>query len=177
MERPMNTVDTTASLTALMSELVNGTAPTGGYMLNRGDRGLIAALDKLTAKDASEIVGGGSSIAAHVDHLRYYASLMNRWAGGENPWRGADWKASWRKPSVTPEEWENLKRALSDELNTWILVLGEPRDVTSAEFSGMIASIAHLAYHLGAIRQMDRGLGGPNANNEVDAFSTTTIGS
>ena len=171
----MNTADTTASLTALMNELVNGTAPSGGYMLNRGDRGLIAALDKLTAKDASEVISGGSSIAAHVDHVRYYTSLMNRWAGGENPWKDADWKASWRKPSVTPEEWENSRRALSDELNRWILVLGEPRNVTSTEYSGMIASIAHLAYHLGAIRQMDRSLGGPNANNEVDALQQVTL--
>lgn len=169
----MNTLDTTASLSTLMNELVNGTAPTGGYMLNRGDRGLIAALDGLTAKDASQIIGDGSSIAAHADHVTYYTSLMNRWAGGENPWKGADWKASWRKPTVTPEEWENAKRALADELHKWILVLGEPREVTSTEFSGMIASVAHLAYHLGAIRQMNRRLSGPNAN-EQDALQQVT---
>ena len=167
----MNTIDSTASLTALMNELVHGTAPTGGYMLNRGDRGLIGALDKLTAAEASEIINGGSSIAAHVDHVTYYTSLMNRWAGGENPWKSADWAASWRNPAVTPEEWENSKRALADELHRWLLVLSEPRDVTSAEFSGMIASIAHLGYHLGAIRQMDRKLRGPSAQNEIDAFT------
>jgi hypothetical protein len=170
----MNTSDSTASLTALMNELVNGTAPTGGYMLNRGDGGLMRGLDKLTAAQASQIVNGGSSVAAHVDHIAYYTSLMNRWAGGESPWKGADWTASWRKPTVTPEEWENSKRAVADELNKWILVLGEPRDVSSAEFSGMIASIAHLAYHLGAIRQMDRKVRGPSAENEIDAFTTSS---
>lgn len=167
----MNTADSAPSFTALMNELVNGTAPSGGYMLNRGDRGLISALDKLTAAEASQIINGGSSIAAHVDHLTYYTSLMNRWAAGENPWKSFDWAASWRKPAVTPEEWENSKRALADELHKWIMVLNEPRDVTSAEFSGMIASIAHLAYHLGAIRQMDRKLRGPSAENEIDAFT------
>lgn len=167
----MNTIDSTASLTALMNELVNGTSPTGGFMLNRGDRGLTAVLDRLTATEASQIINGGSSIAAHVAHVTYYTSLMNRWSAGEMPWKNADWKASWRRPSVTPEEWENSKRALADELNRWILVLGEPRDVTSTEFSGMIASIAHLAYHLGAIRQMDRTLRGPSAENEMDAFT------
>jgi hypothetical protein len=50
-------------------------------------------------------------------------------------------------------------------------VLGEPRDVTGTEFSGMVASIAHLAYHLGAIRQVDRKLRGPSAENEIDAFT------
>ena len=109
------------------------------------------------------MINEGSSIAAHVDHVTYYTSLMNRWAAGENPWKSADWAARWRKPSVTPEEWETSKRALADELYQWILVLGEPREVTHAEFSGIIASIAHLAYHLGAIRQMDRKVRGPSA--------------
>jgi hypothetical protein len=39
--------------------------------------------------------------------------------------------------------------------------LGSPRDVSEVELAGMIASIAHLAYHLGAIRQIDRDLRGP----------------
>ena len=93
----MNTMNVTASLSTLMSELVDGTAPSGGYMLNRDDEGLLRALDTLSAAEASEIVNGGSSIAAHVDHVAYYISLMNRWAAGENPWRSADWAASWRR--------------------------------------------------------------------------------
>jgi hypothetical protein len=33
----------------------------------------------------------------------------------------------------------------------------------------MMASIAHLAYHVGAIRQMDRSIRGPSAEEEVVA--------
>ena len=166
----MNTSSFATSLTTLMKELVDGTAPTGGYMLNKGDVGLLRALDTLSAKEASQIINGGSSIAAHVDHVTYYISLMNRWAGGEKPWRTADWAASWRRTTVTDEGWQESRRALAEESRKWMAVLAEPRDVETPELSGMLASIVHLAYHLGAIRQMDRNVRGPSASNEVDAF-------
>jgi hypothetical protein len=164
----MNTRDVTESLIAVMNELVNGTAPTGGLLLNSGDRGILHALDKLTAKDASVIVNGGSSIAAHVAHVTFYANIINRVAAGENPWEGADWAASWKKPVVNAEEWENLKRALADEHSKWLMINGEPRDVSTSELTYMVASIAHLAYHLGAIRQMDRHARGPGASKEIE---------
>lgn len=170
----MNTTNLTSSLSTLLGELVDGTPPTGGYMLNRGDVGLLRALDRLSADQASRIVNGGSSIAAHVDHVMYGISLMNRWADGEsNPWRDADWAASWRRATVTAEGWQKLRRELADQLRKWQGVVRQPREVGEMELSGMISSIAHLAYHLGAIRQMDRSIGGPAANNEVDAFIST----
>ena len=43
-------------------------------------------------------------------------------------------------------------------------MLGSPRDVTEVELTGMVASIAHLAYHLGAIRQIDKDARGPRGN-------------
>jgi hypothetical protein len=167
----MNTTNLTSSLFTLLGELVDGTPPTGGYMLNRGDAGLLRTLDKLSAHQASEIVKGGSSIAAHVDHVTYGISLMNRWAEGErNPWRDADWAASWQRPVVTEEGWQTLRRELADQLQKWLGAIKQPREVGEMELSGMIASIAHLAYHLGAIRQMDRSIRGPAASNDLDAF-------
>ena len=171
----MNTRDVAPSLTAVMNELVNGTAPTGGLLLNSGDRGILHALDKLTARDASVIVNGGSSIAAHVAHVAFYANIINRVAAGENPWDTADWTASWKKPAVSAEEWENLKRELADEHSKWLSVNGQPREITTSELSYMIASIAHLAYHLGAIRQMDRHLRGPGASKEIEAATAPEI--
>ena len=66
-------------------------------MLNPGDEGLLRSLEKLSAADASALTPTGSSIAAHVDHVRYGLSLMNRWSQGENPFESADWSASWRQ--------------------------------------------------------------------------------
>jgi len=168
----MNTTDLTAPLTALMRELVDGTAPTGGYMLNRGDKGLFASLERISADEASAIVSGGSSIAAHVDHCMFYFALNNRWAAGEkNPWKGADWKVSWTRTAVTPESWDKLRHEFETETRRWLDAVGRPREVTEPELTSMIASIVHLAYHVGAIRQMNRVTGGPSANNEPDALT------
>lgn len=161
----MNTRDLGGTLPTLFSELVDGAPTTGAYMLNRGDPGLLRSLDKLSAAAASAKTAGGSSIAAHVDHLRYGLSIMNRWAAGENPWDDADWNASWRKTKVSDAEWKKLRGELRDEAHRWLEAMRAPRDVDAAELNGMVGSIAHLAYHVGAIRQIDPATRGPSAND------------
>ncbi|HSY84697.1 MAG TPA: hypothetical protein VK807_23230 [Gemmatimonadaceae bacterium] len=151
----MNTRELSNSLTALFSELVDG-APQFAYMLNTGDPGLLRSLDRLSASAAS------NKIAAHVDHVRYGLSLMNRWASGEpNPFATADWTAAWRTTHVSDAEWAELRGKLRDEAHRWLAALGTPREVDDVALNGMIGSIAHLAYHLGAIRQIDRATHGP----------------
>jgi hypothetical protein len=157
----MNTGEITRTLAALLRELVDGASKEGGYMLNAGDEGLLRSIEKLSAADASALTPTGSSIAAHVDHLRYGLSLMNRWSQGENPFESADWSASWRKTSVSDPEWRQRLAELRAETTRWLDVVRTPRNVNEIELNGMIGSIAHLAYHLGAIRQINQSARGP----------------
>jgi hypothetical protein len=159
----MNTSEIAPTLATLLHELLEGTPKSGGYMLNGGDPGLLGSLDKLSASAASRSSTGGASIAAHVDHLRYGLSLMNRWGKGENPFAGADWTASWRKTSVSDEEWDRLRADFRTEATNWLEALRTPRDIDEEGMTGMAGSIAHLAYHMGAIRQIDRLARGPLA--------------
>ena len=62
---------------------------------------------------------------------------------------------------MSGSEWNDIRNALRHEAHHWLEVLGSPREATVTELSGMIGSIAHLAYHIGAIRQIDRGARGP----------------
>jgi hypothetical protein len=103
----VNTREISKSLETLLGELVNGASKDGGYVLNAGDAGLLRSLEHLSAADASARTPTGSSIAAHVDHLRYGLSLMNRWSQGENPFAGADWSVSWTRTAVSEQEWRN----------------------------------------------------------------------
>lgn len=157
----MNTADASGTFAALFSELVDGAPASGGFILNAGDPGLLRSLEKLSAAAASARTPTGSSIAAHADHVRYGLSLMNRWSAGENPFEHADWKASWRRTDVSEDEWRTLREALRAETHRWLDVLRTPRDVQAIELNGMVGSIVHLAYHLGAMRQIDRTLRGP----------------
>ena len=159
----MQTTGLGTSLAALFSELVVGANRGGGaFILNSGDIGLLRSLDALTSDDASRSVHGGATIAAHAQHVRYGLSLMNRWAGeGGNPFADAKWDEAWKTSRVNDGEWAEIRGGLRDEAQRWLDVLGAPRDVSDVELSGMIASIAHLAYHLGAIRQIASSARGP----------------
>jgi hypothetical protein len=157
----MNEINT--SLTTLFSELVLG-APLGGgaFILNSGDAGLLRSLDNLSAADASRSVHDGATIAAHAQHLRYDLSLMNRWATeGGNPFMDAKGEEAWKISRVGDGEWAEIRSGLGGEARRWLDALGSPRGVTGVEVSGMIASIVHLAYHFGAIRQIAASARGP----------------
>jgi len=154
-----------SSLALLFSELTDGPSSDAAYMLNRSDRGLLHSLESLSADAASRSpVPGAASIAAHVDHLCYGLDLMNRWNGGDaDPWSGADWTASWRRLTVNDDEWVALRERLRQATRRWHEALQTPRTMSGTELNGVIASVAHLAYHLGAIRQIDRSIQGPKA--------------
>ena len=158
--------DLHTSLSLLFAELINGPSSDDAYMLNRGDPGLLRSLDALSAEAASKpSAPGAASIAAHVDHVCYGLDLMNRWSDGEaDPWSGADWAASWRRITVTDSEWAALRERLRQSTGRWQRSLQTPRRMSALELNGVIASIAHLAYHLGAIRQIDRSIQGPRAS-------------
>jgi hypothetical protein len=167
----MRTTETSPVLTTLFSELVDGAdsrrravagAPADAFILNSGDIGLLRSLDKISAADASRSVNDGATIAAHAQHLRYGLSLMNRWAEeGGNPFANAKWDEAWKTSEVGATEWQEIRNGLRDEAHRWLQALSSPRDAAEVELSGMIGSIAHLAYHLGAIRQINKDARGP----------------
>jgi hypothetical protein len=154
-----------SSLSLLFAELIDGPSPDAAYMLNGGDPGFLRSLDGLSAEAASRPAApGAASIAAHVDHVCYGLDLMNRWSDGEaDPWSGADWTASWLRTTVNESEWAALRARLGKIARRWHEALQAPRTMSSLELNGVIASVAHLAYHLGAIRQIDRSTRGPKA--------------
>ena len=159
----MYTTDVSSSVAQLFSELVDG--PPGkneAFMLNSGDVGLLRSLDKLSAADASRSVNEGATIAAHAQHVRYGLSLMNRWAReGGNPFADARWDAAWKVSTVDDGAWAEIRKGLAEEARRWLDVLQKPRDVMAIELTGLIGSIGHLAYHLGAIRQINKAIRGP----------------
>jgi hypothetical protein len=150
-------------LARLFSEIVEGAAaPGGAFILNSGDVGLLKSLDKIPAADASRSAHDGATVAAHAQHLRYGLSLMNQWAReGGDPFANAKWDEAWKTSAVDARAWDEIRSGLRDEARRWLQVLSSPRDVTEVELTGMAGSVAHLAYHLGAIRQINKAARGP----------------
>src|SRR5918995_5822406 len=110
----MHTRDVRSVLTRLFAELVDGTSgEPGPFVLNSGDVGLLRSLDKLSAADASRSVNDGATIAAHVQHVGYGLSLMNRWAReGGNPFADATWDAAWKISMVDDAAWSEIRDGL-----------------------------------------------------------------
>ena len=157
----MYTKEVSRTVSGLFAELVDGISG-NAFILNTGDIGLLRSLEKLSAADASMSANEGATIAAHAQHVRYGLSLMNRWAReGGNPFADARWDEAWRTSTVDAATWDEIRNGLRDEADRWLEALQSSREVAAVELSGLIGSVAHLAYHLGAIRQISKAVRGP----------------
>jgi hypothetical protein len=156
-------MDATRALVRVLSELAEGTeASRPGVVLNTGDVGLLRSLEKLSPADASQSAEGGATIAAHAQHLRFGFSLLNRWAReGGDPFTDARWDEAWKISTVDEGAWYEIRTGLLQETDRWREALASRPPTTTRDLHWMIGSIAHLAYHLGAIRQIHRALRGP----------------
>jgi hypothetical protein len=152
-------------MASLLRELFDGPPSEIAFVVNPGDRGLTGSLARLSAVEASLRPGGRSSVAAHAQHLRYGFELLNRWMRGENPFADATYAASWGRQQVNEAEWDELRASLTREVRAWMTAIATPRNWDAVTLSGAIGSVAHLAYHLGAIRQLVPAAAGPPARD------------
>lgn len=147
----------------LFAELTRGADAKGqNFIVNTGDVGMIRSLERLSAAEASMSTNDGATIAAHAQHVRYGLSLMNRWAReGGDPFADARWDEAWKTSRVDDAAWAEIRHGLSAEIDEWLAALDSRQPANDFESTGMISSVAHLAYHLGAIRQISKATRGP----------------
>ncbi len=124
-----------------------------GIYLDRGTS-LFETLATISAEEASRPVSATcASIAAQVEHVRFYLEVLERYLRGETVGT-VDWQASWRLTGVTPEEWATLKARLGEVYRSVSAVLrGFETWEGEHDIGGALAIVAHTAYHLGEIRQ------------------------
>jgi hypothetical protein len=124
-----------------------------GSFLDKGTS-LFETLDTITAEVASIPVSENcASIAAQVEHVRYYLDVLSVYMQGKKP-ENVDWKAIWNTvEAVTPEEWQAIKNRLKGSYQAVVALTKTFTWQTGDEIGGAIAVIVHTAYHLGEIRQ------------------------
>ncbi len=144
-----------APAASLLLEIIDGPAdPKWTWVVsNEANASLLGTLALFSAEQASRPpVPGRKTAAAHAAHLLFSLELATRRLLGENP--DADWGASWEPSSVTPAEWERLRGQIRDASATLRQVIADGTAWESMAFQGIIATVAHTAYHLGALRQL-----------------------
>src|SRR5262245_18381739 len=149
------------ALSNMLTEIFDGPPGQEAFVLNLGDPGLLRQLDEIDAAAASKRpMPGKTTIANHVDHLLFGLAILNRWAAGEaNPWAGADWNGSWQRTAVTEEQWRTLREGLRREAEKWRKVVATRTSWDDMAAAASLSTVAHTAYHFGAIRQILAGLG------------------
>ncbi|HET7578819.1 MAG TPA: hypothetical protein VFK33_06025 [Bacillales bacterium] len=140
------------SIKTMVKETFEGPPSKGGMFTEpRQNSGLFGTLDQLTANEAS-IAVNGMTVAAHADHIRFYLWGTNAiLKTGKQP--EMDWEESWKINLVDEKRWNRIREELRHEYLTLLETLNviEWNEPLTKE---ALASLAHSAYHLGAIRQM-----------------------
>ncbi|BDP40306.1 hypothetical protein DAETH_02750 [Deinococcus aetherius] len=151
----------------ILREAVEGGTPGQGTSFldgtkadGSGNHGLLATLAALTAAQASRDIHG-STVAGHARHTAFHIEVIVRWErdGDRGPF---DWKGSFHPGQVNGEEWEALRgrvRTAYDELVAFARTQAEKEPDGDAT-GGLTGAGAHVAYHLGSIRQMVKAVGG-----------------
>lgn len=139
----------------LLKELYIGVHDDQTWVIDRNPgHGFTAAIATISAEQASTpIVEGGSTIAAHTEHLRWSLTYAMEFYKGKTP--SADWAESWTIHEVNEEEWGELQQGL---LDAYLLVretISKIEDWSNEFlFTGTLALVPHAAYHLGSVKQM-----------------------
>jgi hypothetical protein len=140
----------------LLREACEGIEPEkSGTWFVQGKEGLFDALDSIDAAQASrQACPGCSSIAAHANHVLYMLRGAATSLGGQAP--EGTWESTWNVQSVNEREWDEMRNAIREqvrELLPWY-ESGAPWRNNSEFATGALALLPHIAYHLGAIRQL-----------------------
>jgi hypothetical protein len=153
----VNASEVIQSIITLFSEAYAGPAdPSSTWFIDNepdsGILGIIAGVSSYEASWSSKYNEPGTTIAAHVEHLRWSLANANHALNG-NEYKGS-WKESWNTIDVNEAKWKQLQSELRKEHEMLVANLKKQQDISGDALTGVMALIPHAAYHLGTIRQL-----------------------
>ncbi len=139
----------------LFREAFEGIRPgaNGTWFVERNE-GIFDALTSIDAEMASQKpTPDCPSIAAHAYHLLYLMRYANTVL--DRPAPQGTWESSWAKQSATEAEWAELTATIRSEYELYLGWLRTNDDWSGEDaHTAALAPLPHVAYHLGAIRQL-----------------------
>jgi hypothetical protein len=136
----------------LLRETFEGGVPGQGTRYVDHASGIKRTLGSLSAEQASRSPNGHPSIAAHARHMNFHMCVVTEWIQGVRKPR--DWKGSFFPQRVSETEWRDLQAELDASRAEFVRVLRTLPPESFAKEGAGIGAVVHLAYHLGAIRQL-----------------------
>lgn len=123
--------------------------------LDRGV-GVFSTLSGVSAEAASKEFGG-TTIVAQAEHAKFYLDRLCEYINGRT--EPVNWEDSWLIETVNDEEWAALQTSIRKAYENTLKCLAEERPWSEMQVGMAIGLVAHTAYHLGAIRQIAKGVG------------------
>jgi hypothetical protein len=138
-------------LLAVLGEARHGPPDGYAYFSDRGPgAGWHALLAGISADDAAR-AEEGASVATEVHHLAFGLRAVAAFLRGE--WTPGGWAESWEPRAVDPESWAGLQAELGGAFEAFEAAIADSPLDRPESFGGALGGIAHVAYHLGAIRE------------------------
>jgi len=135
----------------VLAEAFEGPQQSWSYFTDSGkDSGLLGTLGRLDAAEASRVLGK-TSIAAHVHHVLFGLAASAAWIEGDRTTR--KWSESWRVMEADDAQWRHMLETLRTRYQDLRRDVEVYAATSPESMGGVIGALAHVAYHLGAIRQ------------------------
>jgi hypothetical protein len=143
--------EVTDQLLAVLHEAFEGPPERWSFFTDSGsEAGMFGTLAKLSAADASRATGG-STIAAHAHHVSFSLEASSAWIRGDQTPR--NWKESWSVSTVDDVAWARMQSEIRSRYRDMLKAVESDTKSGVMPFVGAVATVAHMAYHLGAIKQ------------------------
>lgn len=144
-------------LTQLLGEAFGALETDSGFFMDNGQDGLLGVLSEVDAATASAARRPEhATIASHGAHVLYLIDLFIAYDNGERP--STDWAAAWRRRTVNAAEWTQLRADLRTRYEDIIKRLQARTDWAGQIAGAWMMLLAHVAYHVGEIRQIKTSL-------------------
>jgi hypothetical protein len=116
------------------------------------NQGFFATLDSLSPVQASSLTSLGLSIAAHTAHSAFHIEATIRSASGDRS--PNDWQGSFEPRVVDALEWAAQRQRLKNAHSSIVDLAHNTPVWDQHSATGMMATLAHVTYHLGAVKQI-----------------------
>ena len=148
---PVDVKTAVEQILGALREVLEGPPPNWGYFSDPGpNAGFLPLLSAMSAAEASRATGG-TTIAGHVHHLVFSLAAASAYMRGDMTPR--NWDESWSVTAVNNAAWEALRERLREEYETTKTTIESHATDGVAPLGISVGTAAHVAYHLGAVRQ------------------------
>ena len=148
-----------AALLELWDEMLGQAGPGSDHHVLDPDAGWAATLAAVDAATASRPVApGGTSIAGQTAHVARSLAYLEERLDGHEP--DVDWPASFLPAEVDTLEWDRRREGLFEVADRVGSRLRDDPSWPHHQLLRIMSHVVHLAYHLGAVRQMLRAVRG-----------------